>query len=193
VHSYDQEKESCHRAAHQFLCQAVVHLLRITAGEIHSPASIDKHRITRDYPPIDEETLGSWRMAGRVQQLNLDSAHIDLVAALGFDHVGRRQPFERVGFRLCAPRLLVLHLLQQLVNAGNFDSRKVPADVIGWVWVTKACVTSTSSCAAILRIVSISHAASTTATLPHFGRTDQIDIILHRPDLDLLKVKHNEN
>ena len=87
------EKNRIFRQRHQFLRQAVVHLLGIAAGKIHSAAGVDKHRVARNHPPVDQEALRARRVAGGVHELDLDAADVDLVAVIGLDHIGRYQAF----------------------------------------------------------------------------------------------------
>ena len=65
--------------------ERLVHLLGIRAGKVGAAAPIQEQGVAGHKPAVDEEALASGRMARRVDELDLDIADSDDVAALVLD------------------------------------------------------------------------------------------------------------
>ncbi len=82
-----REKDGLIRKIHQPLGEAKVHLFSIAPRQVYPAARADEESVSRYETIIDQKALGPGGMAGRVNQLDLDSPYVDLVSTLYLDEV----------------------------------------------------------------------------------------------------------
>src|SRR3989442_1478598 len=81
------------------LSERVVHLLRITAGQVRAPAGADEEGVAGDEAAIDEETLRAGRVPRRVQERQREPSDRQRVVVVDLHEVGA-QPRQELAFRL---------------------------------------------------------------------------------------------
>ena len=120
------------------LLQAAVHVVDVAAGEIGAAAALEEQRVTRDQPAVEQEALAAGRVAGRVQQLDLDVADVDLVAVLVCGEIAAGMPV--ICETQSASRLFTCTgtLCRSSSSARPLSSKPIiePPTWSGWWWVT---------------------------------------------------------
>jgi len=60
--------------------QAAEHVVDAAAGEVGAAAAFQKQRVARDESAVEQEALAARRVAGGVQQLDVDGTDLDHIA-----------------------------------------------------------------------------------------------------------------
>ncbi len=63
-------------------CRLRYIVVDVAAGEVGAPAALEEQRVAGDEPAVEQEALAARRVAGGVQQFDVDVADADLVAVL---------------------------------------------------------------------------------------------------------------
>lgn len=119
----------------QFLSEALVHGLWIRTGKIHSAATIEEEGVAGHQTAIDEKTLTTRRVAGCVNELNVDRPDADHVAT----RVSREGVCGQAGHFADVVGLIGLNVyryvdpVEQLGNSLEVESHHRATDVVGVV------------------------------------------------------------